>query len=55
LIFYDPRDEIRIIWNDPSIGVRWPISEAILSSEDREAATLAEQLDHLPVWPGATR
>lgn len=53
--FYDPRDEIRIIWNDPSIGVRWPVSEAILSSKDREAATLSAQLDHLPVWPAATR
>jgi dTDP-4-dehydrorhamnose 3,5-epimerase len=51
--FYDPRDELRIIWNDPSIGVRWPVSEPILSGKDREAATLAEQLDHLPVWPGA--
>jgi dTDP-4-dehydrorhamnose 3,5-epimerase len=51
--FYDPRDELRIIWNDPSIGVTWPVSEPILSSKDREAATLAKQLDRLPVWPDA--
>ncbi len=52
--FYDPRDELRIIWNDPSIGVRWPVSEPILSGKDREAATLTEQLDHLPVWLDAS-
>jgi dTDP-4-dehydrorhamnose 3,5-epimerase len=52
--FYDPRDELRIIWNDPSIGVRWPVSEPILSGKDREAATLMEQLDHLPVWLDAS-
>ncbi len=52
--FYDPHDELRIIWNDPSIGVRWPVSEPILSGKDREAATLTEQLDHLPVWLDAS-
>lgn len=48
--FYDPYDELRIIWNDPSIGVRWPVSEPTLSGKDREAATLTAQLDQLPVW-----
>jgi dTDP-4-dehydrorhamnose 3,5-epimerase len=49
--FYDAGDELRIIWNDPSIGVRWPVtSEPILSDKDREAATLAEQMEQLPVW-----
>ena len=48
--FYDPGDEIRIIWNDPTIGLKWPVGEPILSGQDRKAATLAEQLDDLPVW-----
>ena len=48
--FYDPRDELRIIWNDPSIGIKWPVSEPILSSSDRDAATLVDQLDQLPKW-----
>jgi dTDP-4-dehydrorhamnose 3,5-epimerase len=53
--FYDAGDELRIIWNDPSIGVSWPVaSEPILSDKDREAATLAEQMEQLPVWRGDT-
>jgi dTDP-4-dehydrorhamnose 3,5-epimerase len=51
--FYDADDELRIIWNDPSIGVRWPVArEPILSDKDRGAATLAEQMEQLPVWRG---
>lgn len=51
--FYDPQDELRIIWNDKSIGIGWPFSDAVLSDKDRAAATVAEQLDQLPVWCGA--
>ena len=48
--FYDPADELRIKWNDPQIGVRWPVAEAILSGKDRDAAALQDQMDQLPVW-----
>jgi dTDP-4-dehydrorhamnose 3,5-epimerase len=48
--FYDAGDELRIKWNDPQIGVAWPQTEPILSGKDRDAATLAEQMDQLPVW-----
>jgi len=47
--FYDPSDELRIKFNDPQIGVRWPVAEPILSAKDREAASLAEQMEQLPV------
>lgn len=36
--FYDPSDEGAIIWNDPDIGIRWPLTEKmelILSNKDR--------------------
>ena len=33
--FYDPEDEAGILWNDPEIGVVWPIAEAALSEKDR--------------------
>ena len=33
--FYDPEDEAGILWNDPEIGVVWPIAEAALSKKDR--------------------
>ena len=40
--FYDPSDEFGIAWNDPEIGVTWPVQEPILSTKDREAQSLAE-------------
>ena len=46
--FYDPSDEIRIIWNDPSIGVHWPTAEALLSDKDRDGRTLDELMQFLP-------
>ena len=53
--FYDPGDELRIKWNDSQIGVDWPVAEPILSDKDRDAATLAEQMDQLPVWREAIK
>ncbi len=32
--FYDPKDDRGLQWNDPDIGVEWPISEPILSPKD---------------------
>ena len=48
--YYDPADELRIIWNDPAIGIKWPVSTPILSAKDRDAQTLAAQMDQLPVY-----
>jgi len=47
--YYHPEDELRIIWNDPSIAITWPTRAPILSSKDRQARTLEEQIDLLPV------
>jgi dTDP-4-dehydrorhamnose 3,5-epimerase len=52
--FYDPTDELRIIWNDPSIGIKWPVSNPIVSAKDRSAKTLAEQFDLLPTFGDAS-
>ncbi len=51
--YYDPEDELRIIWNDPSIGIKWPTTTPILSPKDSEARTLKEQFDLLPLLNGA--
>jgi hypothetical protein len=32
--FYNPEDEIRIIWNDSSIGIAWPVREPLLYRKD---------------------
>jgi dTDP-4-dehydrorhamnose 3,5-epimerase len=48
--FYDANDELRIIWNDPTIGIRWPIAKPILSTGDAAARPLNELIDLLPVY-----
>ena len=43
--WYAPEHERGIAWNDPSIGVEWPlatIGEPLLSDKDRAAPTLAQ-------------
>jgi dTDP-4-dehydrorhamnose 3,5-epimerase len=44
---YDPDSEVGIAWNDPSIGIRWPIGEPQLSERDRHNPTLAELTERL--------
>lgn len=39
--FYDPATERQIAWNDPSIGIEWPLRDVLLSKKDASAATLA--------------
>ena len=40
--FYRPGDEFAVAWNDPEIGILWPVSEPLLSERDRNAPMLAE-------------
>jgi dTDP-4-dehydrorhamnose 3,5-epimerase len=40
--FYDPTDEIAIQWDDPAIGIRWPVADPVISARDRAARPLAE-------------
>ena len=44
---YSNKAESAIRWNDPAIGIRWPLSDVVVSEKDRNAATLAEWL-HSP-------
>jgi dTDP-4-dehydrorhamnose 3,5-epimerase len=39
---YDAADEIAIAWNDPDIGIEWPIREPLVSEKDSRAPRLAE-------------
>ena len=38
---YSVSDEIAVAWNDPAIGIAWPIAEPQLSPKDRAAPPLA--------------
>ena len=43
--FYHPGDEVGIRWDDPQIGVEWPIDEdfpVILSEKDKHNQTLSQ-------------
>lgn len=41
---YNGKAEGAISWNDPAIGIEWPLKEVIVSDKDRNAPTLAEWL-----------
>ncbi len=41
---YSPVGESGIRWNDPDIGIVWPVDEPLLSDKDANAQTLAEWL-----------
>jgi dTDP-4-dehydrorhamnose 3,5-epimerase len=51
--YYDPNDELRIAWNDPAIGIRWPIENPILSNKDRRASNLEGQQGFRSLYPEA--
>ena len=40
--FYAPQDERGIVWNDPTIGIRWPIAKPLLSEKDAAYPTLSD-------------
>jgi dTDP-4-dehydrorhamnose 3,5-epimerase len=40
--FYDPADELSVAWNDPEIGVRWPVDAPLISAKDGAAPLLRE-------------
>jgi len=42
---YNGKAESAIRWNDPAIGIQWPIQYAVVSEKDRNARLLAEWLD----------
>lgn len=44
--YYDPASELRLLWNDPAIGIEWPLSEPLLSEKDRLGQRL-EAIEHL--------
>jgi dTDP-4-dehydrorhamnose 3,5-epimerase len=46
--FYVPGDESGLIWNDPQLGIKWPIQQPILSEKDAALPSLADVLELLP-------
>ena len=46
--YYDPETEAGIRWDDPDVGVEWPIENPVLSERDKHGPTLADIADDLP-------
>jgi len=47
---WSPADEISVRWDDPELGIEWPLPNPILSAKDAAAPPLAEVLDRLPTY-----
>jgi dTDP-4-dehydrorhamnose 3,5-epimerase len=45
---YDPATESGIAWDDPEVGVEWPVDDPLLSERDKQAPRLSEVADALP-------
>jgi len=41
---YNNKAESGILWDDPQIGIEWPLTDVQLSDKDRNAQTLAQWL-----------
>ena len=39
---YDAADEIGLAWNDPDVGIEWPVGEPIISDKDRRLPRLRD-------------
>ncbi len=53
--YYHPQSEQGVLWNDPTIGIKWPIIDVRLSEKDCNNSALQDQLEELlPQYPGAS-
>ena len=48
--YYDPKDEVGVVWDDPGLAIQWPVKEPLfLSEKDRKLPTFADaasQFEH---------
>ena len=50
---YHPEADHGIRWDDPTIGIEWPVTDTAVSDKDRRAPFLdAIAPDDLPEYPG---
>jgi len=49
---WDKRDEFRVRWNDPELGIPWPTDAPIQSELEKKAPLLRELTDFFPIWQG---
>jgi dTDP-4-dehydrorhamnose 3,5-epimerase len=47
---YDQPSEVGIAWNDPALGIPWPIATPVLSDKDRQNPRLGDLTNQLPTY-----
>lgn len=48
---YNPRAEYSVLWNDPDIGIKWPVDNPVLANKDAGATRLKDfDTSVLPVY-----
>ncbi|MEI6496061.1 MAG: dTDP-4-dehydrorhamnose 3,5-epimerase [Actinomycetota bacterium] len=53
--YYNPADELGVMWNDPAIGADWGVTEPILSARDQANPSRAGiPAGRRPYWPMRT-
>jgi dTDP-4-dehydrorhamnose 3,5-epimerase len=52
--FYAPDDEHGILWNDPDIGIEWPLEQVRVSDKDARNGRLSEMEALLPRYQEQT-
>jgi dTDP-4-dehydrorhamnose 3,5-epimerase len=51
---YHPGSEGGLIWNDPDLGIDWPVTDPLISEKDRRNGTLKDlPAERLPAYEGA--
>jgi len=40
--FFHPQGELTVLWNDPDIGIEWPVEDPVVSAKDGEGQLLAQ-------------
>jgi dTDP-4-dehydrorhamnose 3,5-epimerase len=46
----DPLDELGCRWDDPALGIEWPLQPSLVTERDATAPSLAELLELLEPW-----
>lgn len=46
---YNPQAEHTVLWNDPDIGIKWPVKDLLLSDKDKNGVMLKDfKIENLP-------
>ncbi len=49
--YYAPEHDRGVLWNDPALGIEWPVSDPLLSEKDRSHPRLCDLPDYFVYKP----